>query len=258
MSRLRAGALDRHSTRCLRCPHPSEASIPRGLVGSLALESWESRFDSHLSVMEPATLLWEGFGDPAILPGVFCGCCCTLRAVQSSKDHLKHCSGLTHNSSPTTGIRTGWAAVEKTYQSKVVFELVFFYIAVDTLPNHVKPYWPTECVMASDGEDPSGKQKLKVETKVNVELHRENQVNHSNEVPQDKENEGQQKENRPLSHQNNQQPEQRKGSTANPASQLDWETREVNGHQLVHMVALSAKSTFQMAPSYVTRCSMGS
>lgn len=86
---------------------------------------------------------------------------------------------------------------------------------VDTLPNHVKPYWPTECVTASDSEDPSGKQKLKVETKVNVELHRENQVNHSNEAPQDKENEGQQKENRPLSHQNNQQPEQRKGILKN-------------------------------------------
>ncbi|XP_054703472.1 cadherin EGF LAG seven-pass G-type receptor 1 isoform X1 [Grus americana] len=86
---------------------------------------------------------------------------------------------------------------------------------VDTLPNHVKPYWPTECITASDGEDPSGKQKLKVETKVNVELHRENQVNHSNEAPQDKENEGQQKENKPLSHQNNQQPEQRKGILKN-------------------------------------------
>uniref|UniRef100_A0A8V0XY38 Cadherin EGF LAG seven-pass G-type receptor 1 n=1 Tax=Gallus gallus TaxID=9031 RepID=A0A8V0XY38_CHICK len=86
---------------------------------------------------------------------------------------------------------------------------------VDTLPNHVKPYWPTECITASDSEDPSGKQKLKVETKVNVELHRENQVNHSNEAPQDKENDGQQKENRPLSHQNNQQPEQRKGILKN-------------------------------------------
>lgn len=102
-------------------------------------------------------------------------------------------------------------------RSKVFFELVFFCIAVDTLPNHVKPYWPTECVTTSDGEDPR-KQKLKVETKVNVELHRENQVNHSNEAPQDKENEGQQKENRPLAHQNNQQPEQRKGSAANPPS----------------------------------------
>ncbi|NXH12743.1 CELR1 protein, partial [Bucco capensis] len=86
---------------------------------------------------------------------------------------------------------------------------------VDSLPNHVKPYWPTECLTASDSEDPSGKQKLKVETKVNVELHRENQVNHSNEAPQDKENDGQQKENRPLAQQNNQQPEQRKGILKN-------------------------------------------
>lgn len=108
--------------------------------------------------------------------------------------------------------------VEKAYQT-VVFELVFFCIAVDTLPNHVKPYWPTECITASDSEDPSGKQKLKVETKVNVELHRENQMNHNNEAPQDKENEGQQKENRPLSHQNNQQPEQRKGKVASTTSQ---------------------------------------
>ncbi|XP_071589956.1 cadherin EGF LAG seven-pass G-type receptor 1 isoform X6 [Heliangelus exortis] len=74
---------------------------------------------------------------------------------------------------------------------------------------------PKECGMGSDSEDPSSRQKLKVETKVNVELHRENQVNHNSDVPQDKENEGQQKENRPLSHQNNQQPEQRKGILKN-------------------------------------------
>ncbi|XP_059581872.1 cadherin EGF LAG seven-pass G-type receptor 1 isoform X4 [Alligator mississippiensis] len=89
---------------------------------------------------------------------------------------------------------------------------------VDSIPNHVKPYWPTECITGSDGEDPGGKQKLKVETKVNVELHGENQANHSSEAPQDKENEGQQKENRPLPHQNNQQPEQRKGILKNKVS----------------------------------------
>lgn len=93
---------------------------------------------------------------------------------------------------------------------------VFFCIAVDSISNHVKPYWPTECVTTSDGEDPGGKQKLKVETKVNVELHRENQVNHSNEAPRENENEGQQKENKPIQQQNNQHPEQRKGKSANP------------------------------------------
>ncbi|XP_028603460.2 cadherin EGF LAG seven-pass G-type receptor 1 isoform X2 [Podarcis muralis] len=86
---------------------------------------------------------------------------------------------------------------------------------VDSVPNHVKPYWPSEGVTASDGEEPSAKQKLKVETKVNVELHRENHTNHSSEAPPDKENEGQQKENKPLVQQNHQQPEQRKGILKN-------------------------------------------
>jgi len=36
MSRLCAGALHRHSTRYLRCPHPSEAIIPKELVASPA------------------------------------------------------------------------------------------------------------------------------------------------------------------------------------------------------------------------------
>nr|XP_008109818.1 PREDICTED: cadherin EGF LAG seven-pass G-type receptor 1 [Anolis carolinensis] len=86
---------------------------------------------------------------------------------------------------------------------------------VDSLPNHVKSYWPSESIAASDGEEPSAKQKLKVETKVNVELHQENQANHSSEIPPDKENEVQQKENKPFSQQNHQQPEQRKGILKN-------------------------------------------
>uniref|UniRef100_A0A8D2LN81 Cadherin EGF LAG seven-pass G-type receptor 1 n=1 Tax=Varanus komodoensis TaxID=61221 RepID=A0A8D2LN81_VARKO len=86
---------------------------------------------------------------------------------------------------------------------------------VDSVPNHVKPYWPPEGIAASDSEEPNGKQKLKVETKVNVELHRENQANHSSEAPQDKEKEGQQKESKPPAQQNHQQPEQRKGILKN-------------------------------------------
>ncbi|XP_042323272.1 cadherin EGF LAG seven-pass G-type receptor 1 isoform X2 [Sceloporus undulatus] len=86
---------------------------------------------------------------------------------------------------------------------------------VESVPNHVKPYWPSEGIIASDGEEPNAKQKLKVETKVNVELHRENQGNHSSEIPQDKENEVQQKENKPFTQQNHQQPEQRKGILKN-------------------------------------------
>ncbi|KAJ6666417.1 hypothetical protein lerEdw1_000691 [Lerista edwardsae] len=89
---------------------------------------------------------------------------------------------------------------------------------VESVPNHIKPHWPAEGITASDAEEPHAKQALKVETKVNVELHRENQVNHSGEVPLDKENDGQQKENKPVAQQNHQQPEQRKGILKNKAT----------------------------------------
>ncbi|XP_029473103.1 cadherin EGF LAG seven-pass G-type receptor 1 isoform X2 [Rhinatrema bivittatum] len=81
---------------------------------------------------------------------------------------------------------------------------------VDSVPNHVKPYWPGECVTTSDTEDPGGKRRLKVETKVNVELHNECKSNHTSEIPQDAQSDGQ-----TVPHQNNQQPEQRKGILKN-------------------------------------------
>ncbi|MEE6481192.1 hypothetical protein FKM82_012777 [Ascaphus truei] len=86
---------------------------------------------------------------------------------------------------------------------------------VDSIPNHVKPYWPGDCMSASDSEDQGGKCKLKVETKVNVELHNENKGNHCGDVPQDKENEAQHKDNKLAAYQNNQQPELRKGILKN-------------------------------------------
>nr|XP_015208138.1 PREDICTED: cadherin EGF LAG seven-pass G-type receptor 1 isoform X2 [Lepisosteus oculatus] len=83
----------------------------------------------------------------------------------------------------------------------------------DAVPNHVKPYWPTECATASDSEDPGATEKLRVETKVNVELHQENKLNHTGEVPQEKEP---LKESVPASQPNsNHQPEQRKGILKN-------------------------------------------
>uniref|UniRef100_A0A3Q1D3F5 Cadherin EGF LAG seven-pass G-type receptor 1 n=1 Tax=Amphiprion ocellaris TaxID=80972 RepID=A0A3Q1D3F5_AMPOC len=51
----------------------------------------------------------------------------------------------------------------------------------DSVANHVKPYWPTEATTASDSEDPGGAERLRVETKVNVELHPENKLNHVGE-----------------------------------------------------------------------------
>ncbi|KAM9407050.1 cadherin EGF LAG seven-pass G-type receptor 1-like isoform 5-T5 [Salvelinus alpinus] len=61
---------------------------------------------------------------------------------------------------------------------------------VEVVSNHVKPYWPKEATTASDSEDPRGAERLRVETKVNVELHQENKLNHvgeREETPQDRE-----------------------------------------------------------------------
>uniref|UniRef100_A0A672RTG7 Cadherin EGF LAG seven-pass G-type receptor 1-like n=1 Tax=Sinocyclocheilus grahami TaxID=75366 RepID=A0A672RTG7_SINGR len=81
---------------------------------------------------------------------------------------------------------------------------------VDTVSNHVKPYWPTEAMAASDREDPGGAERLRVETKVNVELHQENKLNHTGETTQDKD------QPTPSTQANsNHQPEQRKGILKN-------------------------------------------
>ncbi|XP_035281502.1 cadherin EGF LAG seven-pass G-type receptor 1-like isoform X1 [Anguilla anguilla] len=86
---------------------------------------------------------------------------------------------------------------------------------VDTVSNHVKPYWPVEATTASDSEDLGGAERLRVETKVNVELHPENKLNHIGEPPPpDKDppaNEG-----APPNHPNsNHHAEQRKGILKN-------------------------------------------
>lgn len=98
---------------------------------------------------------------------------------------------------------------------------------MDSLSNHVKPYWPTEATTASDSEDPGGPERLRVETKVNVELHAENKLNHVG----DREKDPQPQRERPAvgdstatpnqtvgNHHQQQQPEQRKGEKKNPLS----------------------------------------
>lgn len=92
---------------------------------------------------------------------------------------------------------------------------------VEPVPNHVTPYWPTEVTTASDSEDPGGPERLRVETRVNVELHPENKLNHvgerDREAPQerDKQTTGNGKDTAPVGQANsNQQPEQRKGTRA--------------------------------------------
>lgn len=96
--------------------------------------------------------------------------------------------------------------------------MFFFSLSVDSLPNHMKPYWPTEATTASDSEDPGGAERLRVETKVNVELHAENKLNHTGdrdrEVLQerDKQMPSNVRDTAPPSLPNsNHQPEQRKG-----------------------------------------------
>ncbi|XP_057179691.1 cadherin EGF LAG seven-pass G-type receptor 1 isoform X2 [Triplophysa rosa] len=81
---------------------------------------------------------------------------------------------------------------------------------VDTVSNHVKPYWPSEAMTASDSEDPGGAEKLRVETKVNVELHQENKLNHIGETAQDKDY-----QTSSIQPNSNHQPEQRKGILKN-------------------------------------------
>lgn len=65
------------------------------------------------------------------------------------------------------------------------FVFVMFPALVDSVSNHVKPYWPAEATTASDSEDLDGAERLRVETKVNVELHQENKLNHTGERVRD-------------------------------------------------------------------------
>lgn len=95
---------------------------------------------------------------------------------------------------------------------------LLFLRLVDSVSNHVKPYWPTEATTASDSEDPGGPERLRVETKVNVELHPENKLNHTGEREREQERDKQvagnardtASPNQPNSNSNH-QPEQRKG-----------------------------------------------
>ncbi|KAL4656773.1 cadherin EGF LAG seven-pass G-type receptor 1-like [Arapaima gigas] len=85
---------------------------------------------------------------------------------------------------------------------------------VNTVSNHVRPYWPTDGMTASDSEDLGRVEKLRVETKVNVELHAENKLNHIEEPLEDKDPLGKEMGS-PSQHNSNQHTEQRKGILKN-------------------------------------------
>uniref|UniRef100_A0A8C6UYA7 Cadherin EGF LAG seven-pass G-type receptor 1a n=1 Tax=Neogobius melanostomus TaxID=47308 RepID=A0A8C6UYA7_9GOBI len=84
--------------------------------------------------------------------------------------------------------------------------------------NHVKPYWPAEVTTASDSEDPGGLGRLRVETKVNVELHSDNKLNQTadRDTPQPKDTPT--KDTPTTQPNSNHQPEQRKGILKNKIS----------------------------------------
>lgn len=52
------------------------------------------------------------------------------------------------------------------------------------MSGHGKKYWPVEPPTASESEDTGGPEKLRVETKVNVELHQGNKLNQNGDVSQ--------------------------------------------------------------------------
>nr|XP_037863230.1 cadherin EGF LAG seven-pass G-type receptor 1 isoform X3 [Chlorocebus sabaeus] len=79
----------------------------------------------------------------------------------------------------------------------------------DAVANHVPAAWPDQSLAESDSEDPGGQPRLRVETKVSVELHLEEQGSHRGENPSDRESGGAA---RPASCQ---PPEQRKGILKN-------------------------------------------
>nr|XP_055185393.1 LOW QUALITY PROTEIN: cadherin EGF LAG seven-pass G-type receptor 1 [Nyctereutes procyonoides] len=86
---------------------------------------------------------------------------------------------------------------------------------VDATANHVPASWPDESLEGSDSEEPGDQPRLKVETKVSVELHLDEQGNHCGERPPDQGSGGPP---RPPGVLPSQPPEQRKGILKNKAT----------------------------------------
>lgn len=81
--------------------------------------------------------------------------------------------------------------------------------SVDAVANHIPAGWPSESPPGSDSEEPGDQPRLKVETKVSVELHLDEQGNHCGERPPEQESSGPL---RPAGVLPGQPPEQRKGA----------------------------------------------
>lgn len=79
---------------------------------------------------------------------------------------------------------------------------------MDTVGNHVPAGWPDESLAGSDSEEAGEPPRLKVETKVSVELHLDEQGNHCGERLPSRDSGGP----RPAAVPPSQPPEQRKGA----------------------------------------------
>lgn len=82
-------------------------------------------------------------------------------------------------------------------------------MTADAMANHVPAGWPHESLAGSDSEELGEQPCLKVETRVSVELHLDQQGNHCGERPPDGESGGPP---RPAGAPPTQPPEQRKGA----------------------------------------------
>ncbi|XP_037703253.1 cadherin EGF LAG seven-pass G-type receptor 1 [Choloepus didactylus] len=83
---------------------------------------------------------------------------------------------------------------------------------VDTGANHIGSSWPDGSLAGSDHEGPGEKPRLKVETRVSVELHQEGQGSHHGDCNADREGQGRAP---PVAVPSSQPPEQRKGILKN-------------------------------------------
>uniref|UniRef100_A0A6Q2XMX3 Cadherin EGF LAG seven-pass G-type receptor 1 n=1 Tax=Esox lucius TaxID=8010 RepID=A0A6Q2XMX3_ESOLU len=178
-------------TRSLNCnnTYTEDGPLYRSAIGesTVSLQSTVRSAKSHSSYRAAYTLRYHGGGRMAMAQ-LSLPLCLSLSLHSDSDSELsvdEHSSSFASSQSSDSedddlDIKPKWNNERQPQHSTPKGP-------VDAVSNHVKPYWPTEATTASDSEDPGGAERLRVETKVNVELHQENKLNHIGETPQDAE-----------------------------------------------------------------------
>ncbi|XP_049550558.1 cadherin EGF LAG seven-pass G-type receptor 1 isoform X4 [Orcinus orca] len=116
---------------------------------------------------------------------------------------------------------------------------------VDSVANHVPAGWPDESLAGSDSEGPGEQPRLKVETKVSVELHLDEQGNHCSERIPARESGGP----RPAAAPPSQLPEQRKGILKNKVTYPPPLTEKMLKSRLREKLAEREQSPASSRPS---------